>query len=290
MYKFIIAIIVMSFLIGEFDVLMSGSFGAEDPIRPIVHSVLNTKRDHTYLQRIEAISHFPRHLNEAESTALIQLLFSPPTADTTLSIEAFATVKNDITDILCADRRYMEVLAENLVTMSSIEELGSTWNCFCIQYFAQVYPRATDSSKILLRETIDAVLSHCDHIKAGTALIALSNITEHCPEEITSAYLTVRAWTLYTADTVSNTNKPSAFHILGDLGNVRILHESRKILKNTTFSKIPYLVASLAILGKHGSKSDIFLIEYFTKHADLRIRTAAAHGLKALRKRLNHDH
>lgn len=255
-------------------------------LHPVVRTIVNADGNHVKPARKRAIERLPAQLSPHELEALCQFLHLPWEQDTSLTEASLASIKNDLAVKLSLSQ-YADFFAPHIVVMSDIPNLGPVWNGYCVQYFARLYPNVDTAHKTLIRESYAVHLRRYDDHRAGTALISIKNLL-HYTKDFTADELCESAWRVYSADSVLDVNKLAAFQILGDLIDPRILRESRHILRNDT-GDYTYKMSAMAILGKHGIATDIQLLEAFTSHADLRLRTAATRNLKTLKKRLAKD-
>jgi hypothetical protein len=190
-----------------------------------------------------------------------------------------ATRKNDLADRMLAQSSLPDGFATDFIAMLDDPEQGIIWHNYILQKLDALYlhPDAADQRQQIL----DRLWQECRSPKpsiAGTTQMTLLRLHEQRPDVVEAKKLASRTQWVIERDVYSNSDRLSALHVLSSLDYAKSTQIARSWLIDES-SPILLKTTALAILGKQFQGSDRPLIGSYSKHSDLRLRSAARNAL-----------
>lgn len=200
---------------------------------------------------------------------IISASFVFPNADT-------ASILNDTADAILAQPTLPEAYEASLLDQLDSAEESTIWKNYILQKLDVLYLHPDVDAQMhpvilarLWKESRSATPTF-----AGTSLMTLLRLQEQKPEVVLAEKLTKRSEWVIQRPAYSNSDRLSALHVLAAIDQPKAVETARKWL--TVSVTAPMLQqTALNVLGKDPTPTDRQLIETFTNHPDLRLRTAA---------------
>lgn len=204
---------------------------------------------------------------------IISVSFVFPNADT-------ASILNDTADAILAQSSLPDGYEASLLSQLDSTQESTIWKNYILQKLDVLYLHVDVDAE--MRPVILARLWKESRSPtptfAGTSLMTLLRLHERKPEVIPADKLSARCEWVIQRPAYSNSDHLSALHVLAAIDQPKAAKKARKWL--TTPHTAPMLQqTALNVLGKASTPADRQLIETFTNHPDLRLRTAAKTAL-----------
>jgi hypothetical protein len=191
-----------------------------------------------------------------------------------------ASEKNDTADAILAQPTLPEAYEASLLAQLNSPEETTVWKNYILQKLDVLYMHPDVDAE--MRSVILARLWKESRSPtptfAGTSLMTLLRLHEQKPEVVSADKLIERCEWVIQRPAYSNSDRLSALHVLAAIDQPKAAETARKWLTTPDTATMLQQTA-LNVLGKDPTPADRQLIETFTNHPDLRLRTAAKTAL-----------
>ena len=257
----------------------------EEPVVEVSHLVkvaigADEATARRYVARSEAVWKLGKDLPDEAVEALLEYLRS---TEDVLREERVDALKNDIMNVLRAQKRVSPQLSETLIAMFDSQAYGVAMLDYCIQHLGAVQEASADEEE---RSRIYACLQRATRVPgasyAGTALIALLH-TPHEDDDMRH-FVNERVAALLYAEDSHEAAKVTATQIAAERGYAELLPVIRRMATDESLP-LTQRVVSIGALGRFGCPEDIELLEKrVVPDANPRLLPAVEAALKQLKQ------
>lgn len=209
-----------------------------------------------YVARSEAVWKLGKDLPEEAVTALLAYLRA--TGDV-LREERVDALKNDIMNVLRAQKRVPPQLSETLIAMFDSQAYGVAMLDYCVQHLGALQEATADAAE---RGRIYACLRRASLVPgasyAGTALIALTHTPQENDEQ--RHFVNERVAALLYAEDTHEAARVTATQIAAERGYTELLPVIRRLAADESASATQRVVA-IGAIGGFGQAEDVPLLQ-----------------------------
>lgn len=228
-----------------------------------------------YVARSEAVARLGEDLPEEAVEALLEYLRATEDA---LREERVDALKNDIMNVLRAQRRVSPKLAETLMAMFDSQAYGVAMLDYCVQHLGAVQEASADEKE---RSRIHACLQRATRVPgasyAGTALIALLH-TPHEDDDMRH-FVNERVAALLYAEDTHEAARVTAVQIAAERGYTELLPVIRRIATDAS-AAVTLRIVAIGALGTFRQTDDVALLERLRVPPNARLSPAIERALK----------
>lgn len=233
-----------------------------------------------YVVRSEAVARLGEDLPEEAVEALLGYLRA---AGDVLREERVDALKNDIMNVLRAQKRVSPKVAETLVAMFDSQAYGVAMLDYCVQHLGALQEATADAAE---RERIQACLRRAALVPgasyAGTALIALTH-TPNADDDLRH-FVNERALALVCAEDTHEAARVTAVQIAAERGCAEALPVIRRIAADAS-APVTLRIAAIGALGTFRQADDVALLERLRVAPNARLSPAIERALKRCRNK-----
>ncbi len=209
-----------------------------------------------YVARSEAVWKLGKDLPEEAVDALLGYLRS---TEDVLREERVDALKNDIMNVLRAQKRVSPQLAETLIAMFDLQAYGVAMLDYCVQHLGALQEATQDTQE---RARIYDCLRRASLVPgasyAGTALIALTHTPNENDEQ--RHFVNERVAALLYAEDTHEAARVTATQIAAERGYTEMLPVIRRIATDASAS-VTLRVVAIGALGTFQQAEDVALLE-----------------------------
>lgn len=204
-----------------------------------------------YITRSRAIESLGKELPDSEIKALLAYLDS---TDNNLRQERVAALKNDVMNLLRAQKSIPPDLAPALIKIFNAKRQDSVILDYCVQHLGALQEQLDDAAQLgaiyscIRKASLDENASY-----SGTALVAMSHRKN--PSDENNAFLTERAAAIATSPKSHEAARITAIMVASENGCEEILPAVREIVASAADS-ISLKIVAINALGRLGNDSD----------------------------------
>jgi hypothetical protein len=243
---------------------------------------LTDRAEHDYAGRFRVTYHLGSQFNKEDIDKMIQFLRRPP-IDDVVSADELASLKNNVADVLIAQKGLAEKLLDVFLSMYADALQGVTWRNYVVQKIPAICVQLKDRE--LSSRALNFLWSVARDQKAGyicEAFLGLDRINSARPDQVSSAELCRETLACLESIQTHPEVKGIVVQILAKHDGSAARQKALSYLG--TESSIMLKASSLAVLGKTGHPDDIAIIKEYTLSADVRLGEASRAALRHLQQ------
>ena len=212
---------------------------------------------------------------------VLGLLLAAPHISFSKNLESLASRLNDRADMILVQSTLPDGYEASLLAQLDSTEASTIWRSYILQKLDVLYlhPDVELEIKPVILARLWKESRNAKPTFAGTSLMTLLRLYEQKPEAVPADKLIERCEWVITRLSYSNSDRLSTLHVLAAIDQPKAAETAREWLTESDTAPMLQQTA-LNVLGKAPTPADRQLIETFTNHPDLRLRTAAKTALE----------
>jgi hypothetical protein len=266
-------------ILGRLEKTTSSSENASLPAgMERIQLVMNPGHDVGFPERVAAIRALKTELTAAEVNAFSDYLRTP-TRQSEQDPESENWLRNEMMDKLVEQPTAPPGLSDLLVEVYNDPAQDVVMRDYAVQHMAPAYKRVADQDKTNLRDALWQAAGETDTSIAGTAILAMLDITQTEPT-MDQGRLADTAFKLAADDRCGELARITAVQVCGRMGVERALPIIQQLAQ--TAPSIPLRISATAALGDIGGTEAVQLLQQLAQSPEPRQALAAQSALLRL--------
>lgn len=252
-----------------------------DSVPTSVRAIPNIGGHADFSSRFKAIRALGTSLGDNEILALYKFLRSRGPENQPARKQENA-LKNDVMDTLLAQEEPPPGLTDLFIQLYQDKSQDVVIRDYAVQHLGAWYERAPKTDKPVIRQVFNAAQDESDSSIAGTALLALYDLSVSNPDIDRSQ---IAAAALYLANDrfCGELTRITALQVCARFGTAEVVPVALHLAE--TADSIPLRISALAVLGDTGDQAVRAVLERFANEENPRLQLAAQSALQRLNKR-----
>jgi HEAT repeat protein len=240
--------------------------------------VLGLAEDKGFSTRRAALTRLGTEMSQQDVLALCDYLREGCKTDDSLTPDQKYVLVNEIQDALQEQKEPPPGFTETLLAVYRDRMQDEVVRDYSVQHLGSWYERAPDKRPI--REALWEATSETGNSIAGTALLALSNISDSDPDRLAQTALRI-----VTVEQSGVPARMSALQVCSQLSVKEANPVARTIIAQPG-NDVSLRISAIAALGSLGSAGDLSALQQLAEGTDLQMQPAARAALKRLQREL----
>jgi hypothetical protein len=254
-----------------------------------IQPIVNPDVDMEFSERLEAVHALGTNLTTSEIALLYDYLLTSNSA-TTPGRRSEELLRNDVMNKLVGQEILPAGLADLLIRIYDDRQQDVVMRDYAVQQLPTVYAQLSDGERTTVADALRRATTETDNSIAGTALLALVEITSGSVvatagpvDAADRTQLAQTALTMAEDPDCGELARITAVSICGRIGVTEALPVTSQLAE--TANSIPLRIAAIAALGDLGIPETQAVLERLSRNSEKRLRTAAESALVRLKKR-----
>ena len=235
----------------------------------------------SFAERVAKVHALPSNLTGLELQSLYRYLLSPSSAASGHREEE-NWLRNELMDKLTAQAALPRDLVQVLVAIYQDPAQDVVSRDYAVQHMRPAYVQAGPEDRVVLQQALWNAVAETDSSIAGTALLALQDLTRDY-QEIEPDRLGEAALSLAGDERCGELSRITAVQVCGRLGLQQAGPLLLQLAQNA--ASVPLQIASIAALGDVGDETARSYLQERAGQADPRLRPAVQAALNKINKR-----
>ena len=232
-------------------------------------------------ERVEAVHAIKADLNSEELRAFYGYLLTPARNPDDREQENW--LRNEMLDKLVTQQKPPAGMADALVAIYQDKDQDVVMRDYAIQHMNPAYAQANTDEKESLRQALWQATDETDGSIAGTALLALNDLSQN-NTEFEKNKITEVALKLAGNEQCGELARITAVQICGRADATQAVPQVLELAQSA--GSIPLRISAIAALGDLGDRSVETFLQQIAAGNEERLKPAAESALKRLNKRL----